>query len=81
MRWLRLSALLVAALITTLGALWLGQGVGLVRIEPIACVGECRPLEGPSVVWAALGAATFIAGAAGVVVSLRRPGWRGSAGG
>ncbi len=36
------------------------QGVGLVVIEPIACVGECAPLEGPSAIWAITGLATML---------------------
>lgn len=39
-----------------LGGLWFLQGTGLIVIEPIACVGECAALEGPSVAWTIAGA-------------------------
>jgi hypothetical protein len=41
-------ALAIAGVILALlGGLWLVQGLGLVTIEPIACVGACEPLAGP----------------------------------
>jgi hypothetical protein len=44
-----------------LGGLWLLQGTGLVTIDPIACIGACEALKGPSVPWALAGAALMIA--------------------
>lgn len=55
-----------------LGGLWLSQGLGIVVIDPIACVGECAPLEGPSVQWALAGAALLLAGAVGLWFTFRR---------
>jgi hypothetical protein len=45
-----------------LGGLWLLQGLGIVHMKPIACVADCRPLEGPSVSWAIVGAVVLAAG-------------------
>ncbi|WIY51844.1 hypothetical protein O9Z70_10145 [Devosia sp. YIM 151766] len=59
MKWLGLI-LGIAALL--LGGLWFLQGVGAIVIEPIACVGACEALEGPSLPWALGGAALGIIG-------------------
>ena len=53
---------LLGVLGTLLGGLWLLQGTGLIVIDPIACVGECTALEGPSPPWALAGAALLAAG-------------------
>lgn len=45
-----------------IGGLWLVQGLGWVTIDPIACVGECRPLRGPNPEWAVVGATALAAG-------------------
>jgi len=71
-RVLKIVALVLGVAASLLGGLWLAQGLGLVRIEPIACVAECAPLEGPSPTWAALGACMLAAGLAAIVFSLRR---------
>lgn len=55
-----------------LGGLWFLQGTGLIVIEPIACVGECAALEGPSVAWTIAGAVTMLAGAAAFWFAWRR---------
>jgi hypothetical protein len=52
---MRIVILVVGVLAVLLGSLWLLQGVGLVRIDPIFCVADCAPLEGPSVPWAIAG--------------------------
>lgn len=69
MKWIFAALGAVAAL---LGGLWLLQGSGLVVIEPIFCVADCETLEGPSLPWAAAGAATLAAGAAVIWFSLFR---------
>lgn len=47
-----------------LGGLWFLQGTGLVTMAPILCVGDCEPLEGPSLPWALAGLVALLAGAA-----------------
>jgi hypothetical protein len=69
MKWIILIFGLAAAL---LGGLWLLQGLGVVTIEPVACVGACTPLEGPSLQWAIIGAAVLGAGLLAIFYSLKR---------
>lgn len=52
---------LIAAL---LGGLWLLQGLGIVQIRPVLCFAECELIQGPSAIWAIIGAITFAAGVA-----------------
>lgn len=74
---MKLVALVAGVLAALLGGLWLLQGLGAVRIEPVACVGECTPLDGPSPLWVALGAALLLAGAAAIFYAVRREGKAG----
>jgi hypothetical protein len=69
---MKMIALVLGVLAALLGGLWLSQGLGLVRIDPVACVGECTPLEGPSLQWSFIGAAVLAAGLFGVFYGLRR---------
>ncbi len=55
-----------------LGGLWLLQGLGLVEIDPIACVGDCVPVRGASPMWAVIGFVVLAAGAVAIYYSLRR---------
>ena len=59
-----------------LGGLWLLQGLGLVHLQPVLCVAECAPLQGPSPAWAVTGALTAAAGGLAIFFSLRRRGGR-----
>jgi hypothetical protein len=70
---MKIIALVLGVLAALLGGLWLLQGLGAVQIEPIACVGECAPLEGPSMQWAIIGAIVLAVGVLGVFYGLRRP--------
>jgi hypothetical protein len=63
---------IVGVLILALGGLWFLQGTGIVVIEPIACVGECTALTGPSLTWALAGLAAMLVGAALLWFSFRR---------
>jgi hypothetical protein len=66
-------ALAVAGVIlVALGGLWLLQGLGLVNIEPIACVAACETLEGPSLTWAVIGAVVLGTGLLALFLALRR---------
>jgi hypothetical protein len=63
---------IIGLLALLLGGLWLLQGTGLVVIDPIACVGECAALTGPSLPWALAGTALALTGAALIWFTLRR---------
>ncbi|HEV2514020.1 MAG TPA: hypothetical protein VGV07_02125 [Devosia sp.] len=71
MKW---TGAALGAIAVLLGGLWFLQGTGLVTLGPILCVAECEALEGPSLLWAVLGALLFAAGAAGVWFALFRRG-------
>lgn len=68
MKIIALSSRVVGAL---LGGLWLLQGLGLVQIEPIACVAECQTLEGPSLGWALIGGGVLLASALAIFYGLK----------
>jgi hypothetical protein len=68
----KIIALILGVIAVLLGGLWLLQGLGVVRIEPIACVTACEALEGPSVQWAAIGLIVSVAGALAIWYGLRR---------
>lgn len=56
------ATLLLGPLIAMLGGLWVLQGLGLVHLQPILCLADCAPLQGPSRVWASIGAIAFVGG-------------------
>lgn len=70
--WARWLLAAVGALVAALGVLWFAQGVGLVRLDPIACVGACEPVTAPSPTWIAVGALTAVGGLAVMGLALRR---------
>jgi hypothetical protein len=69
--WRRVVRMATGLVLTLLGSLWVLQGADLVRIQPIACLTECRPLTGGSPVWFAIGLLTLLGGL--VVLGARRP--------
>jgi hypothetical protein len=69
---MKIIALILGVLGALLGGLWLLQGLGLVQIEPIACVADCEALEGPSPTWAAIGGAVLLASALAIFYGLKR---------
>ena len=69
MRWI---GTIIGAVLVLLGGLWLLQGSGLITIAPIACIGACEPLDGPSLPWAMTGVIALAGGAALILLSLRR---------
>ena len=70
---MKIVLLILGAIGVLLGGLWLLQGLGLVRMEPLFCVAECETLEGPSPAWALAGFLLAAAGAVAVWFGLRRP--------
>ena len=73
MKLMKLPIAIVGVLAFLLGGLWFAQGIGLVVIEPIACVGECAALQGPSLQWAIAGFALMLGSGAVIwFVSRRR---------
>lgn len=69
MKWI---IIILGGLLFALGSLWFLQGTGLLTVAPIACVGECEPLEGPSMPWAIVGAAMMAIGGAIILFAGRR---------
>ncbi len=56
----------------SLGILWLLQGLGIVSIRPILCFANCAPVQGPSAIWAIIGAVMVAVGGAAVTWSFQR---------
>jgi hypothetical protein len=68
----KIALILLGLIGVLLGGLWALQGLGLLHLEPIACVAECEPLEGSSPMWAAIGIAVFALGAFSLFQAFRR---------
>ena len=68
----KIAFAVVGLILAALGGLWLLQGLGVVHIEPVACVGACEPLEGPSPMWAAIGFVVLAAGLGAIYFAFRR---------
>jgi ascorbate-specific PTS system EIIC-type component UlaA len=66
------AGLIFGVVAVLLGGLWLLQGLDLIRIDPIACVGACEPLEGGSTLWAIVGFIVLAAGAGALLYAARR---------
>ena len=69
---LKIALAVLGVILALLGGLWLLQGLGLVTIEPVACVTACEPLEGPSTTWTIIGALILAAGLAAFFFAFRR---------
>lgn len=67
-----LARILLGAVLSLLGLLWLLQGADLVHIRPILCVADCKPLEGGSVGWMTAGALVLVAGLLVIASAVRR---------
>ena len=61
----------VGVVAVLLGGLWLLQGLGIVQIRPILCFANCDPVQGPSAIWAVVGAVVLAVGGAAVFWSLK----------
>jgi hypothetical protein len=73
---MKIIVIALGLLSVLLGGLWLLQGLGLVHIQPILCVADCAPLEGPSPLWTAIGAVFVAAGGSAIFWASRRNGLR-----
>ncbi|WP_067137171.1 hypothetical protein [Microtetraspora malaysiensis] len=62
MTWRKAARIVGGTVLTLLGLLWTLQGADLVRIRPILCVAECRPVTGGSPVWLAIGVVAVVVG-------------------
>ncbi len=69
---IRTTTLVFGVIAVLLGGLWLLQGLGIVQMTPILCFADCATIQGPSLTWAAIGAATLAVGGFGIVRSWRR---------
>lgn len=69
---MKVVILLVGVVALMLGGLWLLQGLGLVHLAPILCVGECAPVEGPSPTWAVVGGLVAALGLMAISYAVKR---------
>jgi hypothetical protein len=53
-----------AFIFISLGGFWFLQGVGVLNVCPILCFADCTCVEGGSVAWGLIGAASFLIGCA-----------------
>lgn len=72
MTWVWRAVALLGVLLSLLGGLWLAQGLGVVHIDPIACVGACEPVEAPSRQWQLTGGVTALVGTALTFLAVHR---------
>jgi hypothetical protein len=68
---MKIIALIFGVLGALLGGLWLLQGLGLVQIDPVACVAECEALEGPSPTWAGIGGVVLLVSVLAIFYGLK----------
>ncbi len=64
--------LLAGGVIVLIGALWLLQGSDLIHIDPVACVGDCAPVNGRNTGWQVAGAITLLVGGTIIAAAVRR---------
>ena len=57
-----LALLIIGVILTLLGSLWFLQGTGIVHLNPVMCVAECKQIIGTSPTWTVIGAVTSIVG-------------------
>nr|WP_322867643.1 hypothetical protein [Aquicoccus sp. G2-2]MEA1114966.1 hypothetical protein [Aquicoccus sp. G2-2] len=69
MKYLQLAIGVIAIL---LGGLWALQGLGILHLEPVACVADCETIEGFTPKWAITGLIVFLGGILATVFALRR---------
>lgn len=62
MNWRAGILLVIGVVAVLLGGLWVLQGADVVRVRPILCVANCRPVTGGSTAWLAAGVIAVVAG-------------------
>jgi len=63
--------LVVGVIATSLGALWSLQGAGLLRVRPLLCASNCKPVTGGSAPWLGIGVVVLALGIAIIGVALK----------
>ena len=71
-KWIYGAGVLIGVALMLLGLLWFLQGADLLHIEPIACVADCEPIEGPSTTWLLAGVVAVIVGVIATTGCIRR---------
>jgi predicted cobalt transporter CbtA len=69
----RIVRTVVGILLASLGVLWTLQGADLIRVKPILCLANCKPLAGGSNTWLVAG---LVCVAIGLFLLMRRRGPR-----
>jgi hypothetical protein len=64
---------ILGAVCALMGGLWLVQGLGLVRIEPLLCFANCETVDAPSTTWTVAGLIALAAGVLAMIDAIRRP--------
>lgn len=72
MTWRRAARVAGGIVLILLGLLWTLQGADLVRIRPVLCVANCRPITGGSPAWLIIGVVTVVVGLVVLGVLRRR---------
>ena len=69
---MKIAMVVIGLICVFLGGLWCLQGLGLIHVEPILCVGNCEAIESSSPTWAVIGLVVFAAGAVAIYYGVRR---------
>ena len=69
---IRIMTLILGISTVLIGALWLLQGLGIVKLQPLLSFADCLPVQGSSTAWAVIGALAIAVGAVGVVWSRKK---------
>ncbi len=69
---MKLAAMIFGVISALLGGLWLLQGLGTVRLQPILCFADCAAIQGPSLTWAVIGAFALAVGGLVIFWALKR---------
>ena len=67
-----IPALSAGLIMTSLGVLWSLQGAAVIRIRPILCLSNCKPITEGSASWLGLGVVFMLLGIAIITFTLTR---------
>jgi hypothetical protein len=59
----RIGMIVLGVIVMLLGLLWFLQGAGIVHLNPILCVTNCKPITGKSSLWRSIGVVALVIGA------------------